>query len=421
MSKFSCLSILSLLMLVAAHPTSRSDDFEHPDLRSHTSRAKRASDLPELHFMSPLIEQDPDFWNNKAENILKNQLNKNRLNKNVARNVIFFLGDGMGISTQMASRMFKGGEELELSFENFPYSGLAKTYCTNTQVADSACSATSYLCGVKGNYGTIGLSAAVLQDDCIGQNNSVNHVQSIIKHAQDYDMRTGVVTNTRITHATPAGVYAHTANRNWENDARTKQEGGSTETCPDIAYQFVHSTVGKRLNVMLGGGRQEFMRTDETDIDGNSGMRTDKNLIQHWLHIHRKQNIKYIETKEQLMNVDNHVGKLFGLFASNHLPFHLDENASDKPTLSEMVNKALDILESPSNDKGFFLFVEGGKIDHGHHYGQAKRALDETIEFEKAVNLARLRTSEDDTLIVVTADHSHSFTVSGYAVSCSIY
>lgn len=382
-----------------------------------SSRDKRSPDLPELHFTPPLIERDPDFWINKAENILKQQLNKNRLNKNMARNVIFFLGDGMGISTQMASRMFKGGEELELSFEKFPYSGLSKTYCTNTQVADSACSATSFLCGVKGNYGTIGLSAAVLQDDCKGQNNTVNHVHSIIKDAQDYNMRTGVITNTRITHATPAGIYAHTANRNWENNARAKKEGGSTETCPDIAYQFVHSIVGRRLNVMLGGGRQEFITTSEKDIDGNFGKRTDKNLIHHWQHIHQKQQAEYVETKEQLMNVKNDVRKLLGIFDSNHLPFHLDENASEKPTLSEMVNKALDILESPSDEKGFFLFVEGGKIDHGHHHGLAKKALDETLEFEKAIELARLRTNEEDTLIVVTADHSHSFTVSGYAVS----
>lgn len=294
-------------------------------------------------------------------------------------------------------------------------------YCTFLKdvftVADSACSATAYLTGVKGNYGTIGLSAAVLQSDCLGQNDTANHVDSIIKHAQDIGMRTGIITNTRITHATPAGTYAHIANRNWENDARVMLDGGSTSDCPDIAYQMIHSQVGKRLNVIMGGGRQEFLTELEKDIDGIFGKRTDKNLIKEWMHLHRRQHHKYIETREQLLDVDKNVEKLLALFDSNHLPYNLDEVAIEKPKLNEMVDKALDILEAKDDEKGFFLFVEGGKIDHAHHHGLAQKALDETLEFEKAVELARSRTNEDDTLIVVTADHSHSFTVSGYAVS----
>lgn len=149
-------------------------------------------DLPALFFLPPVVEKDPDFWNNKDESFLKHKWNKNDLNKNVAKHVIYFLGDGMGISTLMASRKYKGGEGLELSHEKFPYSGLSKTYCTNTQVADSACSATSYLCRVKGNYGTIGLNGAVIQGYCLGQNSSVNHVELITKHAQEFGMRTDI-------------------------------------------------------------------------------------------------------------------------------------------------------------------------------------------------------------------------------------
>lgn len=402
---------------VAAHPAKpHSDSFEHPKLDfDQTSRQKR--DLQQLRFSAPSQEQHADFWNNNAEKRLREQLSKNFLNKNMAKNVIYFLGDGMGLATQMASRMYKGGEEEELSFEKFPYSGLSKTYCVNTQVADSACSATAYLSGVKGNYGTIGLSAAAIQGDCRSQNNSANHVDSIFKLAQDYGMRTGLITNTRITHATPAGVYAHVADRYWENDAKLKSEGGSTESCPDVAYQLVHGHVGKRLNLVMGGGWMEFLTEKERDIDGNFGLRTDTNLIKEWKRIHRHQKAAYVETKEGLQDVDNDVERLLGIFATDHLPYHVDEEAKVKPTLTEMVEKALDILESANDDKGYLLFVEGGKIDHGHHFGMAKKALDETVELEKAVELARRRTSEDNTLIVVTADHSHSFTVSGYAVS----
>lgn len=411
------LIFLSFVVLAAAHPAKQhSGSFEHPKLDfTQTSRQKR--DLQQLRFSAPSQEQHADYWKNNAEKRLREQLSKNYLNKNMAKNVIFFLGDGMGLSTQMASRMYKGGEEEELSFEKFPYSGMSKTYCVNTQVADSACSATAYLSGVKGNYGTIGLSAGAIQGDCKSQNNSANHVDSIVKLAQDYGMRTGVITNTRITHATPAGAYAHIADRYWENDARVKDEGGSTESCPDIAYQLITGHVGKHLNVVMGGGWMEFLTEKERDIDGSFGLRTDKNLIKEWKRIHRHRKAVYVDTKQGLKDVSNDVERLLGIFATDHLPYHVDEEAKEKPTLSEMVEKALDIFESSNDGKGYLLFVEGGKIDHGHHYGMAKKALDETVELEKAVEMARRRTSEDNTLIVVTADHSHSFTVSGYAVS----
>lgn len=416
--RFSVSVFLGLAVFAAAHPAKpNSDSFEHPKIDIQ-QKLRRKRGL--LLFDSPRQEQHPDFWNNNAETTLREQLNKNYLNKNMAKNVIFFLGDGMGLATQMASRMYKGGEEEQLSFEKFPYSGMSKTYCVNTQVADSACSATAYLSGVKGNYGTIGLSASANQGDCKSQNNTANHVDSIFKLAQDYGMRTGLITNTRITHATPAGVYAHVAERYWENDAKLKREGGDVETCPDVAYQLVHGHVGNRLNVIMGGGWMEFLTENEKDIDGGFGLRTDTNLIKEWKRIHHKKKHAYVETKKELQDLGNDVERLLAIFATDHLPYHVEDEAKLKPTLSEMVEKALDILDSANDDKGYLLFVEGGRIDHGHHYGMAKKALSETIELEKAVEMARRRTSEENTLIVVTADHSHSFTVSGYAVSLNL-
>jgi len=422
MSVISFVLLVQLLAFATSHPTQsnlkpssqQTDDFEHPAMRLTTHREKR--ELPNLHFDPPAAEIDPEFWNRQAINTLKRQLNKKQLHGK-AKNVIFFLGDGMGLATQMATRMLKGGEEKELAFEKFPFSGLSKTYCANTQVADSACSATAYLSGVKANYGTLGLTANVLQDDCAGQNRTENHVESIIKLAQDAGMKTGIVTNTRITHATPAATYAYSANRNWENDKRVTEDGGNPQVCSDIAWQMINGKVGKRMNVILGGGRQEFLLESERDVDGHHGKRSDKNLIKLWYHIQRNKNHRYIETKEELFDVDDDVERLLGLFASNHLPYHLDDKAGEKPTLAEMVSKALDVLQTDSDDNGFMLFVEGGKIDHGHHFGLAHKALDETLEFEKAIELAQSRVDEDETLIVVSSDHSHAFTVAGYSVS----
>lgn len=95
------------------------------------------------------------------------------------------------------------------------------------------------------------------------------------------------------------------------------------------------------------------------------------------------------------------------------MPFHLDADNQTHPTLAEMVDKALDVLQN--QNRGYFLFVEGGRIDHAHHDVEAVRAIDETIEFDKAIELARKRTNEDDTLIVVTSDHSHTMSMAGYS------
>lgn len=124
------------------------------------------------------------------------------------------------------------------------------------------------------------------------------------------------------------------------------------------------------------------------------------------------------------MNIDvSKTDYLLGLFEASHLRYNLDiikENIADKePTLSEMVEKAIDILSKDEN--GFFLFVEGGRIDHAHHDTMAHYALDETAEFAKAVALARAKLSEEDTLIVATADHAHTMSYAGYNVSVNLY
>lgn len=102
----------------------------HPQLqfkhqRSQSGRMKRGY-MPEIQFDAPAIEKDGDYWGNVAQDILKIQLQKNVLNKNVARNIIMFLGDGMSIPTLAATRIYMGGESQQLSFEKFPYSGLSK-------------------------------------------------------------------------------------------------------------------------------------------------------------------------------------------------------------------------------------------------------------------------------------------------------
>ncbi|XP_068083961.1 membrane-bound alkaline phosphatase-like [Anabrus simplex] len=366
-------------------------------------------------------EEGAVFWWKGAQENLINRL-KEVPNTNKARNVIMFLGDGMSIPTLAAARTYQGqmegrtGEESNLFFENFPYTGLSKTYCVNSQVADSACTATAYLCGVKGNMGTIGVTAAVDRGSCEDMKNQSNQVSSLLKWAQDSGKSTGIVTTTRVTHASPAGAYASSADRNWESDADIASAGLDTSQCDDIAEQLVFGSTGKKLQVILGGGRRVFIPADMADEEGKFGKRLDgRNLIQDWQNDKKSGGFqgRYVWNREQLLSLNyTDVDYLLGLFEGSHMKFHLEANEETEPTLAEMTEAAIKLLSKEEN--GFALFIEGGKIDHAHHSTTVKRALDETLEMDKAVKKAVDLTNNEDTLIVVTADHAHTMSYSGY-------
>lgn len=404
--------VLTLIITVGvARPDSKIHDAHH-----QTHRVKReAKDYGK--------EEDAKFWNDGAQSILREKLDR-KFHNDKAKNVIMFLGDGMSIPTLGATRVYLGqkqghwGEETVLSFESFPYTALSKTYCVDSQVADSACSATAYLGGVKGNIGTIGVTARVEINDCAAMRNTSNHVSSILQWSQEAKKATGVVTTTRVTHASPAGTYAHIANRDWENDNSIKSSHEDPEVCSDIAEQLVEELPGKNINVILGGGRKQFRSKNMIDEEGNTGSRTDDvDLIESWQSDKKSRNAsyKYVWDKKQLLSIDPSTTEyILGLFERDHMPYHLLANQETEPTLEEMTRVAIKTLSKNSN--GFFLFVEGGRIDHGHHDTKAHLALDETVEFAKAVQAAVELTDETDTLIVVTSDHAHTMTYNGYPV-----
>ncbi|PZC85796.1 alkaline phosphatase, tissue-nonspecific isozyme [Helicoverpa armigera] len=363
-------------------------------------------------------EKNRDHWNLQAQWILRTKL-ASPLNTKVAKNVILFLGDGMSITTLAATRVYLGqkyghlGEELKLSFEAFPYTGLAKTYCVDHNVADSACSGTAYLTGVKANSGTVGLSAAVKRGDCKGQRDGIHSVTGLMDWAQKAGKGTGFVTTTRVTHATPAASYAHSADRRWEADSDLPKKG---LRCEDIATQLVKGQVGSKIDVILGGGRRNFFSKNQKDIEGYNGYRSDGvDLIREWKLKKEALGVspKYVYHKAGLLSLDeNHYNSVLGLFSPDHMPYHL-EAGDDDPTLSEMTQKAIQILKKKKN--GFFLFVEGGRIDTAHHETKTRKALDETAEFAKAVEAALRLVDLQETLVVVTSDHSHTMTYNGYS------
>lgn len=278
-------------------------------------------------------------------------------------------------------------------------------------MADSANTATAYLCGVKANYGTIGVGPEVTRYDCPAMTNTTNYAHSIAYYSQLQDKKTGIVTTARVTHASPAGVYAHTSNRDWESDSNVLNDDEDPEVCADIATQLLEGDTGKNVNVIFGGGRAKFLPNDVEDDEGHKGDRSDGvDLIKKW--VSDRDSAQYVWNRDQLLALGD-VQNVLGLFGHDHMDYNLDRDNTMDPSLAEMTEAAIKILSTGEN--GYFLFVEGARIDMAHHGAEARVALDETVEFAKAIQAAVDLTDEADTLIVVTSDHAHTMSYSGYA------
>lgn len=333
-----------------------------------------------------------------------------------ARNVILFVGDGMGVSTVTAARILEGqmrgesGEENLLSFERLPYLALSKTYSANQQTPDSAPTMSAMMTGVKTNGGMFGVNDSVARAETRWAKIQNNRLMTLLEIAEMRGLSTGVVTTARLTHATPAACYAHSSERYWESDADLPR---GTDV-PDIARQLIEFPHGDGLDVAMGGGRRAFLPASVTDGEGKHGRRKDRrDLTQEWLD--RDSRAAYVWNMEQFRAIDpDTTDHLLGLFESSHMEYEVDRatDSAGEPSLTEMTEKAIRILSK--NPKGFFLNVEGGRIDHGHHSGNAYRALTDAVEFSRAVERALELTDPAETLIVVTADHSHVFTMAGY-------
>ncbi|MEO0425217.1 MAG: alkaline phosphatase [Pseudomonadota bacterium] len=325
-----------------------------------------------------------------------------------ARNVIVFVGDGMGISTITAGRIYDGqqrgvdGESNVLAFERLPHTALIKTYNTNQQVPDSAGTATAMFTGHKTRAGVISVGPQADRKDCAA---ALEHrLTTVWERAERQGLATGIVTTTRLTHATPATLYAHSPERNWEDDKHLPAEAKALG-CRDIADQLLSRPEGDGAEVMLGGGLRNFL---PREVDGRR--RDGRDLLEEWSSGAPDRQI--VRTAEELRTAAMQ-GQLLGLFANSHLPYELDRTAdTTAPTLRQMTEAALDRLEDADN--GYFLMVEGGRIDHGHHDGVAGKALAEVVAFGEAVDATLARVDLAETLVLVTADHSHVFTMGGY-------
>ncbi|HEY5680236.1 MAG TPA: alkaline phosphatase [Pseudomonadales bacterium] len=336
-----------------------------------------------------------------------------------SRNVILFLGDGMGVSTVTAARIFEGqrqglaGEEHALAFEHFPHVALVKTYNTDGQVPDSAGTMSAIMTGEKTRVGHIAVGPEVDNDDCPGS--LAGKRQTLLEEAELRGYATGIVSTARITHATPAATYAHVPNRNWEADSMLPAPA-SAAGCRDIAAQLVEFEPGDGIDVILGGGRAAFRPAEAPDPEypDTRGMRADQtNLVERWSA--GAPNRRFVWNAEQLDALDPAANEqVLGLFEPSHMQFEADRarDAGGEPSLAELTRFAIERLQG--RGPGYFLMIEGGRIDHAHHFTNAYRALVDTLALSDAVATAMAMTDPADTLILVTADHSHTLTISGY-------
>lgn len=337
-----------------------------------------------------------------------------------ARNVIVFVGDGMGVSTVTAARILEGqrrgepGEEGWLAFERLPHTALIKTYNTNQQVPDSAGTMTAIMSGVKTKAGVIGVDDHVRPRDYASVAES--RIPTLLEQAEFQGLSTGVVSTARITHATPAACYGHAAHRDWESDRDLPAEARAAEF-PDLARQMIEMRIGDGLEVALGGGRRAFLPQEAPDpeyADQNGRRRDGADLTRRFAELHPDG--AYVWNLQQLRALDlSQTGHLLGLFEPSHMHWEADrdKDPAGEPSLTEMTLAALEILER--NPRGYFLMVEAGRIDHGHHASNAYRALTDTLELGRAVEAAVERVDLEETLVLVTADHGHVFSHGGYS------
>ncbi len=367
----------------------------------------------------------------KTDNVVEQQNLVNTL-RGQAKNVILFIGDGMGISTVTAARILDGqmkdqlGEENSLSFGRFPFAGLAKTYNVDAQTPDSAGTMTAMMSGIKTDVGVVGIDEDVERGNCDTQDG--NELVTALEQAELAGKSTGIISTARITHATPAATYAKAADRNWE-DVSDMPEEAVQSGCKDIADQLVNfeDYLESRfdgvdidgIEVAFGGGRRHFLPRDSAfnSPDASSsveGDRTDnRDLTAEWQS--KYPNGVYVFDQSGFDGIDTETTeRVFGLFNESHMQYSADRenDIAGEPSLTELTETAINILNN--NNQGFFLMVESGRIDHSHHAGNAYGALSDTIEFASAVSRADELTSDEDTLIIVTADHGHVFTIAGY-------
>ena len=302
-----------------------------------------------------------------------------------AKYFIMLIGDGLGFSQRQITEYYQQNQiaDKKLRMNTFPISGVNTTYSSNSLITDSAAAGTALACGVKTDNGVI------------AKNTAMKNVPTLVELAEKKGMATGIISTTRLTHATPASFASHNGNRNAENE---------------IAYDFLDSGV----DFFAGGGLRHFIPQsyplDSKDYSGASikSKRTDEiNLVSEFEN-KGYETFTGKEGTDAFKTADFDAGdQVLALFTYSHMPYEIDrENLyPNLPSLADMTEKGIDLLEE--DEDGFFLMVEGGRIDHAAHQNDAAAMVKDTLAFDEAVEEAYefYLKHPQDTLVLVVGDH----------------
>jgi alkaline phosphatase len=279
------------------------------------------------------------------------------------RNIIFCIGDGMGLGQIALTRMKTASPDGALNMERMPVVGFIRTHSANALVTDSAAAGTALASGVKTNNGMLGMTP------------DGTSYQTILEAAKAKGLATGLVVTSAITHATPAAFASHVTSRKMEDK---------------IAEQLM----ANKVVVLFGGGREYFLPKSSD----NSKRNDQKNLIEQA----EKAGYLYVQTAEELRDAQH--THILGLFQLGPLT-----TVAPEPSLAELTAKAVDVLDHQRKNykkRGFFLMVEGSQIDWACHDNDAAETIRQTLLFDQAVKAAiDFARKDKNTLVVVTADH----------------
>jgi len=274
------------------------------------------------------------------------------------KNVIFCIGDGMGLGQIALARMTSEGPNGQLYLEEMPVVGIIKTHSADSLVTDSAAAGTAMAAGFKTNNGMVGILPQ--GDKCL----------TILEAAKENGMATGLVVTSSVTDATPASFGSHVKSRSMQD-------------------QIAEDLLANKINVIFGGGRDFFMPKSEP----NSKRTDERNLLNEA----EKAGYFNIQNAQEL-----HLARgpyMLGLFQPAGLT-----TMPPEPNLSELAEKAIEVLSK--NKQGFFLMIEGSQIDWACHKNDSNNTIRQTLLFDKAVKTALdFALKDTQTLVIVTADH----------------
>ncbi|MEI4473840.1 alkaline phosphatase [Frigidibacter sp. MR17.24] len=352
------------------------------------------------------IAQSGSQWYTDAEALIA-RMTAHQPNTGRAKNVILFVADGNGVASNYMSRMWAGqqaggmGDDYVQPHEAFPELALVRTYNINAQTPDSAPTAGAMNTGVKQRFNLINLGENAVTEDCTTE--AANELTLFSELMTEAGKSVGAITSARLTHATPAAVYAKTAYRDWEGEVPAECTNSR-----DIARQMADAVAAGTLDVALGGGARYFVpQGQQTDFGGKSSRKDDRDLMAQM----RQAGATLVSDKAALAAAADDDTPLIGLFSDSHMSYEADRPDSE-PSLSDMVAKA--IAKLSTNGNGYYLEVESGRVDHANHATNAKRAMIDGKAFADAIALADEMTDDADTLIIVTADHEHAIAMNGY-------